>query len=112
MIEKGTRLFPEYFDCSQMYYDDEPFAYWVSEPEYNFCNWVLYKEYNDYSSVCHPNDCLAAVSYEDVLEEFRTASFYDGMDREKLCKMFRQRPLNMSPEESRNWEDFVDEDEV
>jgi hypothetical protein len=107
MIDKGTRLFPEYFDSSQMYYDDEPYAYWVSEPSINFCNWILYKEYNDYVSICHPNDCLSAISYEEVLEELRTYTFYEGMDREKLCKAFRHRSLYMKPEEARDWEDFV-----
>lgn len=109
MIEEGTHLYPQYFDATQMYFDDEPYAYWVSVPEYNFCNWILYKEYNDYISTCNPNDCLSAISYEDVLEELRTYSFYDGMDREKLCRMFRQRSLYMTLEECRDWEDFVDE---
>ena len=108
MIEKGTTLFPEYFDYSQMYYNDEPYAYWVSVPEYNFYEWILYKEYNDYRSICHPNDCLAAASYEEVLEELKTSSFYENMDRDKLCKTFRQRSLNMTDEEARDWEDFVD----
>lgn len=106
MIEKGTRLYPQYFTASHMYYDNEPYAYWVSEPSINFCNWILYKEYNDYVSVCNPNDCLAAVSYEEVMEELRTFTFYEGMDREKLCKAFRQRSLYMTDEESWNWEDF------
>ena len=106
MIEKGTRLYPQYFTADHMYYNDEPYAYWVSEPSINFCNWVLYKEYNDYISVCNPNDCLSAVSYEDVMNELRTYSFYDGMDREKLCKAFRQRSLYMTDEESWDWEDF------
>lgn len=109
MIEKGMTLYPEYFDSSQMYFNDEPYAYWVSAPEYNFCNWILYKEYNDYISVCNPNDCLAAVSYEDIMNEFRTFTFYDGMDREKLCKMFRQRSLYMTSKEYMDWEDFVEE---
>ena len=106
MIEKGTTLWPEYFDSSQMYYNGEPYAYWVSEPRYNFYNWVLYKEYNNYSSVCAPGDCLAAVSYEDVMEELRTYSYYENMDREKLCRAFRQRSLD---DNSYDFEDFIDE---
>lgn len=104
MIPEGTTLFPEYVDCSQMYYDDEPYAYWLSVPEYNFCNWILYKEYNDYISVCHPNDCLRAVSYEDIMKEFREYSFYEGMDRELLCKKFRQRSLEG---DDKDFEDFI-----
>ena len=105
MIAEGTTLYPEYFDSSQMYFDNEPFAYWVESPEYNFCNWVLYKEYNDYVSTCNPNDCLAGISYEGVMQEFREYSFYDGMDREKLCRMFRQRSLDSDYD----FEDFVEE---
>lgn len=106
MIPQGTTLYPEYFTADKMYFDNKPFAYWVSEPSINFCNWILYKEYNDYSSVCNPNDCLSAVSYEDVMHELRTYTFYEGMDREKLCKAFRQRSLHMSYEEEMEWEDF------
>lgn len=109
MIDKDTILYPQCFTSNQMYYDNEPYAYWVSVPEYNVCNWVLYKEYNDYISTCAPNDCLRAVSYEDIMEEFREYSFYEGMDREKLCRTFRQRSLNMTWEESIDWEDFVEE---
>lgn len=108
MINEGTTLFPEYFDALQMYYNNEPYAYWVSAPEYNFYNWILYKEYNNYKSICYPNDCLSAVSYEEVIDELKTFSFYDSMDREKLCKMFRQRSLLMTPSEAENWEDFKD----
>lgn len=110
MIPEGTTLYPEYFTSDNMYFDDEPFAYWVSEPSINFYNWVLYKEYNDYSSVCNPNDCLSAISYEDVMDELRTYTFYEGMDREKLCKAFRQRSLHMSYEEEIEWEDFEFDD--
>ena len=107
MIPEGTTLYPERIDSSQMYYNDEPYAYWVEAPEYNFCNWVLYKEYNNYISVCHPNDCIAAVSYEDLMKEFREWTYYEGMDREKLCRTFRQRPLQTRLDD--DWEDFVDE---
>ena len=107
MIDKDTILYPQCVTSDQMYYDNEPYAYWVSVPEYNFCNWVLYKEYNDYISTCAPNDGLRAVSYEDIMEEFREYSFYEGMDREKLCRTFRQRSLNMTWEESIDWEDFA-----
>lgn len=106
MIERGTILYPQCFTASQMYYNDEPYAYWVDEPSINFCNWILYKEYNDYVSTCSPNDCLSALSYEEVIDELKTASFYDGMDREKLCNAFRQRSLHMSYEEEINFEDF------
>ena len=106
MIPKGTTLYPQYFTSDRMYFDDQPFAYWVSCSHINFCNWVLFKEYNDYDSVCNPNDCLAAVSYEQVMHELRTYSYYDGMDREKLCRAFRQRSLDMSYEEEIDFEDF------
>ena len=109
MLDKGTVLYPQDISPNEMYYDNEPYAYWLSVPEYNVCNWVLYKEYNDYVSICAPNDCLRAVSYEDIMEEFREYSFYEGMDREKLCRTFRQRSLNMTWEESIDWEDFVEE---
>ena len=109
MIDKDTILYPQDISPNEMYYDNEPYAYWLSVPEYNVCNWVLYKEYNDYVSICAPNDCLRAVSYEDIMEEFREYSFYEDMDREKLCRTFRQRSLNMTWEESIDWEDFVEE---
>lgn len=109
MIDKDTILYPQDISPNEMYYDNEPYAYWLSVPEYNVCNWVLYKEYNGYISTCAPNDCLRAVSYEDIMEEFRTYSFYEGMDREKLCHTFRQRSLDMTLEESMEWEDFVEE---
>ena len=105
MIERGTRLYPEVFDSSQMYYQGQPFAYWLSVPEYNFCEWILYKEYNDYTSVCNPNDCLAAVSHEELMREFKTFSYYENMDREMLCRTFRQRSLDDNPYE---FEDFID----
>lgn len=107
MIPKGTILYPTTITSSQMYYYDEPYAYWATDSYSTFCNWVLYKEYNDYISTCAPNDCLAGISYEEVMEELRTFHFYDGMDREKLCKAFRQRSLNATDEEMYNWEDFI-----
>ena len=104
MIPKGTRLYPQCVTSSQMLYEDEPYAYWCSEPQYNFCNWILYKEYNDYVSTCHPNDCLGALTYEEVIREFRESCFYEKMDREKLVRTFRQRSLNG---DDPDFEDFV-----
>ena len=106
MIPKGTTLYPQWANGMEMYFDDEPYAYWVEEPAYNFCNWVLYKEYDDYASVCNPNDCLSAVSYKQLMNEFRTYSFYEGLDREMLCRTFRQRSIEDNPYE---FEDFVEE---
>lgn len=106
MIPKGTTLFPEWFDSSQMYYCDMPFAYWLGG---NICEWVLYKEYNDYKSICHPNDCLCGISKEELLERFKTFSWYKEEDRENLCQAFRQRSLG---DNEYNFEDFVYENEV
>lgn len=106
MIRKGTILYPQWITAYEMYYNNKPYAYWVSEPSINFCNWILYKEYNDYVSTCSPNDCLSALSYEEVIKELKTASFYDGMDRKKLCNAFRQRSLNDNLYE---FEDFITE---
>ena len=81
MIEPGTVLFPEKMDCSQLYYGDSPYAYWSEDVG----EWVLYEEYNDYTSICHPNDCICAKSKEDMFKDFR--------DSEELCKNFKQRSL-------------------
>ena len=56
MIAEGTILYPQDISPNEIYYDNEPYAYWLSVPEYNVCNWVLYKEYNDYVSICAIND--------------------------------------------------------
>lgn len=85
ILPKETTLFPEWFDCSQMYYADKPYGYWCE----SIGEWVLYKEYNDYNSICHPNDCLRAISYDDVIKlvnEF----FPDRL----LHRVFKQRSLN------------------
>ena len=31
MITEGTTLYPEYFTGAEMFYDDQPFAYWLGE---------------------------------------------------------------------------------
>ena len=54
-----------------MFYDDQSFAYWLGE---NVCEWGLYKEYNGFDSVCNPNDCLCAISKEELLKRFKTFS--------------------------------------
>lgn len=90
MIEPGTVLFPEKMDCSQLYYGDSPYAYWSED----IGEWVLYEEYNDYTSICHPNDCICAKSKEDIFREFREEDmFKDFRDGEELCKRFKQRSL-------------------
>ena len=101
MITEGTTLYPEYFAGSEMFYDDHPFAYWLGG---NICEWILYKEYNDFNSVCNPNDCLCAISKEELLERFKTFSWFKDEEREKLCETFRQRSLNDDPY---NFDDFV-----
>jgi hypothetical protein len=62
MIPEGTALFPEMMSDIQMFYDDEPYAYW----DHNVGLWVLYKEYDNYKSVCHPNDCLRAYCSKEL----------------------------------------------
>jgi len=90
MIEPGTILFPEKMDCSQLYYGDSPYAYWS---EY-IGEWVLYKEYNDYTSICHPNDCIRAKSKEDLFREFREEDMFTNFrNSEELCRNFKQRSL-------------------
>lgn len=101
MITEGTTLYPEYFAESEMFYDDQPFAYWLGG---NICEWILYKEYNDFNSVCNTNDCLCAISKEELLERFKTFSWFKDEEREKLCETFRQRSLNDDPY---NFDDFV-----
>lgn len=103
MIEKGTTLFPTTQDCSQLWYNDEPYAYW----EEFSGEWILYKEYNDYCSICHPNDCISAVSYEEMLDHFRTYFWFEDYDREKLCRTFRQRSLDDNP--YGDFDDYVEE---
>ena len=76
----------------------------------------MFKEYNDYKYVCHSNDCIAAISYNDLIESFKNDHFYDNMDREKLCRTFRQRSLETefgpNSEPYWNFEDFIDEDYI
>lgn len=102
MIEPGTVLFPEKMDCSQLYYGDSPYAYWSED----IGEWVLYEEYNDYTSICHPNDCICAKSKEDIFREFREEDvFRNFRNSEELCRNFKQRSLkednNMTPEEEK-----------
>ena len=40
LLSKETKLFPESFDGSQMYYANQPYAYWCE----SIGEWVLYKE--------------------------------------------------------------------
>lgn len=101
MIPEGTTLYPEWFDYSQMYCCGEPYAYWLHETG----QWILYKEYNSYRSVCHPNDCLSAINYDQVLYEFRNYCFYENCDREKLCRTFRQRSID----DPYDFEDFAED---
>ena len=72
MIPEGTKLFPESWDCSQMYYDDEPYAYWDG----NIGLWVLYKEYDNYRSICHPNDCMRAYNSCEFPKGFKQKSLF------------------------------------
>ena len=105
MIDRFETLRPQYFDAENLYFNDESYAYWLSVPEYNVHEWVLYKEYNDYRSAVG-NGGLQGISYEELMDSFRTYSFYEGMDREKLCRTFRQRSLDDNPYE---FEDFIDD---
>ena len=66
--------------------------------------WVLYKEYDSYVSICNPNDCLSAISKDELLKHFRTYSWFEDEDRDKLCETFRQRSLN---DNEYNFDDFV-----
>lgn len=106
MIDKCYTLYPEYVDAMNMYFNDEPYAYWVSNENYNFCAWVLYKEYNDYSSCCNPNDCIAGESYEEIIDSFRNSWSYRNQDRDMLIRTFRQRSLG---DTEYNFEDFIEE---
>lgn len=72
MIPEGTILFPETWDCYQMYYDGEPYAYWAGD----IGQWVLYKEYDNYRSISHPNDCLCAIGSEELPEGFKQKSLF------------------------------------
>lgn len=102
MIDKGTTLFPTCITCDRMYYHDEPYAYWLGG---DVCEWVLYKEYDSYVSTCHPNDCLSAVNRKELLEHFRTFSWFEDEDRERLCRTFRQRGID---DTEYDFEDFAD----
>ena len=105
MIDKFETLYPETLTSSNLWCNGEPYAYWLSAPEYNVYEWVLYKEYNDYESVVG-NGGLKGVSYEELINSFRTYSFYDSIDREMPCRTFRQRSLH---DKSYDFEDFIDE---
>ena len=105
MIDKFETLRPEFLTATNLWYNDEPYAYWLSAPEYNVYEWVLSKEYNDYESVVG-NSGLKGVSYEELMNSFRTYTFYDNIDREMLCRTFRQRSLY---DDSYDFEDFIDE---
>lgn len=72
MIPKGTILFPESMDSCQMFYNNEPYAYWADD----IGQWVLYKEYNNYKSICHPNDCLCAYSSDELPNEYKQKSLF------------------------------------
>lgn len=106
MIDSNYTLYPEIMDATNLYFHDEPYAYWVSNRNYNFCEWVLYKEYNDYKSVCNPNDCIAAASYEEIINEFKKSSFYEDQDRDMLIRTFRQRSLG---DTEYDFDDFIEE---
>ena len=51
-----------------------------------------------------------------LLNHLRMIIFYDNMDREKLCRTFRQRSLETefgpNSEPYWNFEDFIDEDYI
>ena len=72
MIPEGTTLFPETMNGCQMFYDDEPYAYWAGD----IGQWVLYKEYDNYRSICHPNDCLRAYSSEELPQGYKQESLF------------------------------------
>ena len=75
LIPKYYTLYPE-VQCSQyLYFHDEPYAYQLENIAYNVYEWVLFKEYNDYKYVCHSNDCIAAISYNDLIESFKNDHF-------------------------------------
>lgn len=50
------------------------------------------------------NDCLYAISKEELLKRFKTFSWFKDEEREKLCETFRQRSLNDDPYD---FDDFV-----
>lgn len=100
MIPKGTVLYPESQDWHQLYYNGEPYAYW----QHFLGLWILYKEYNDYISECHPNDCISAYTYDEVIQFIKDYTSYK--DKEGLCRTFRQRSLK---DNEYNFEDFIHE---
>lgn len=73
MIPEGTTLFPERIDAYNMYYDDEPYAYWSGD----IGQWVLYKEYDNYKSISHPNDCLCALSSDELPKGYKQKSLFE-----------------------------------
>lgn len=107
MIDPSYTLYPEVMDATNLYFHDEPYAYWVENMNYNFCNWVLYKEYNNYNSTCNPNDCIAGISYEEVIDEIKNSWSYRNQDRDMLIRTFRQRSLN---DTEYNFKDFIYEE--
>lgn len=108
MIPKYTTLYPTSMDGCRMYYHGEPFGYWLHEAG----EWVLYKEYNSYQSVCAPDDCLRAVSREDLMKEFREYSWFKDEEREKLCRTFRQRAIDTNEYEVDDFVDDMDRQEI
>lgn len=113
IIDKNYTLYPEFQDSTYLYFNGKPYAYWLENDEYKVYEWVLFNEYNDYESVCNPNDCISAISYDQLIESFKTYSFYENIDREKMCRTFRQRSLETefgpNSESYNDFEDFIDE---
>lgn len=72
MIPEGTTLYPEMMNGYQMFYNDEPYAYWADD----LAQWVLYKEYDNYKSICHPNGCLRAYSSKELPIEYKQDSLF------------------------------------
>ena len=55
-----------------MFCDDEPYAYWAGDIGQR----VLYKEYDNYKSICHPNDCLSAYSSDELPKGYKQESLF------------------------------------
>ena len=110
--EEVASKFTDYFDNFDYVCGDWAYGKLRLKGFYDHKNKQV-KEYNDYESVCHPNDCISAISYNDLIDSFKTYSFYENMDREKMCRTFRQRSLEteFGPESETYWdfEDFVEE---
>lgn len=56
-----------------MFCDDEPYAYWAGD----IGQWVLYKEYDNYKSISHPNDCLCAISSDELPNGYKQKSLLE-----------------------------------